>query len=86
MEDLKNILKELIRIRLELDLNELQDNVLFDAGVRIFNSQKINFEKKDNSEELATSKQLFFLKKQGIEIPEGLTKREAITMIKEIKR
>lgn len=39
----------------------------------------------EKGEELATEKQIYFLKKKGVEIKEGLTKQEAFNLIKEIK-
>ena len=38
-----------------------------------------------NKEELATEKQKYVLEKNGVAIPQGLTKAQAIPLIKEIK-
>ena len=92
MQDLKEILKELVKLRAECDLPEATDSILFDTGVRIFNSQNINQHTSGDKhvehkpiDELATSKQLFFLEKNGYKIPKDMTKLEASEAISEIK-
>jgi len=47
------------------------------------NNSKINISNKEDVP--ATKKQLFFLRNEGVAIPEGLTKAEAFNLIKEIK-
>lgn len=87
MENLKDILKELQKIRLELKL-QYDDNCLLDCGTRIFNAQSINANSKEDTsnKKLLTDKQkntLIGLGYQG----EGLNKlssKEAHYIIKEL--
>jgi len=45
--------------------------------------EEIREEREANKSELATAKQINFMKKLGMGIPEGVTKREALTLIDE---
>lgn len=91
MEELKNILKELLKIRAELNLNNWSDDSLTDCGVRIFNSNNIQYNKQENKEvknatqnkpEMASEKQCALIKKLGYSGKiEELTKEEAKTLI-----
>lgn len=82
MEDLKNIIKEILSYRKELDFNP-DDNIILDCATRIFNNPHIgNIEYK---EEQATEKQINLLKRLTKDIPEGLTKKEASKLIQELK-
>ena len=94
---LKDIVKELNEIRVSEDLRDLEDNMLMDCAVRIFNSQSINSQKnasnplnkpytidKPTTNELITQKRRDFLEKSGFEGDiSKLTKEEARQIIKE---
>ncbi len=97
MEKLKEIIKNLKKIR-ESEKLLVDDGVLFENSVKIFLSEKIQEfkernimevrkEKKKNKlkEEPATKKQIDYLIGLGIEIPKGLTKKEASKLIEENK-
>jgi hypothetical protein len=99
--ELIQIIQELQKAKKETGLF-LKDDVLFENAVDIFISDRINeskskkfepfnskFSKLDNelpiSEQTITKGQKFFLDNKGIKT-EGLTKLEAMKMIKEIKK
>jgi antitoxin component of RelBE/YafQ-DinJ toxin-antitoxin module len=95
--ELKQIIKELSEVINEEKLN-ITHSELMDFAVRILNSQSINkksyplknelpnnLEPKEN-DGLATKQQIYFLKKAGIEVKEGLSKKDAFMKIKELKR
>jgi hypothetical protein len=97
--ELIQIIQELQKAKKETGLF-LKDDVLFENAVDIFISDRINEsrfnsfsknnkEKLDNelpiSEQTITKGQKFFLDNKGIKT-EGLTKLEAMKMIKEIKK
>jgi hypothetical protein len=84
MENLKLILKECIEIRKELKL-KVTDDLLWDTSVRIFNSQNFKEpEKKDWKNDKVTEKQLAFLKKNGYNGNDDMTKLEASILIDEV--
>lgn len=98
MENLKNIIRELIKIRKEEGLEHFEDNILFDAAVRIFNAQNIEHQKQYTPkyptqkytkesygyDNKPTEKQINFLKKSGYDGDISiLTKLEAKQLISE---
>jgi len=89
MQDLIDILKELIKIRSDLNLNQLDDNNLFNVGSNIFISNNIARQSKamdfEEVEEPATEKQIYAIQKLGIEFDKNISKREAYFIIKEAK-
>ena len=89
MEDLKNIISELVGIRKDQNLKNLTDDCIMDCSVRIFNTFIMNGKfpefKPKRKDEPATSSQIWRLKKEGQDIPKGLTKREASAIIKKLK-
>lgn len=81
MEELKAIFKEIKSYD-----NNISADMAIDCATRIFNSRNINEVKAAEPSEPATSKQKFFLKKNGYEGNlDNLTKTEAIELIKEMK-
>ena len=97
MENLKNIIKELKKLREEENLN-FSDGELIDNSVRIFNTQFIQENKsqktpykpqypiKDqNTNELATEAQISYLKKNKINFNKDTTKKQAFLLIKKDK-
>lgn len=87
MDELKDIAREMIKIRKELKLDKLSDDALMDCSVRIFNTHIMNDKhpKIQSPKEPATKNQIGFLKTRNIKISEGLTKMEAHQMISKIK-
>jgi hypothetical protein len=98
-QELKNIIKELKEVVIEEKLNIL-DKDLLEFSIRIMNTNIITINKPNKlkneqspreylentgGNELATKNQIYALKKAGIEIKEGLTKKEAFLLIKNIK-
>lgn len=93
MEDLKDIVRELKKVRREEELNNLSDDVLFDCAIRIFNSQNIQ---RDRPKEipststhqilvLASDKQINMLIRLGYKgDTSNLSRREATGLIKEL--
>lgn len=83
MEDLHNIIKEMKGYKLEVD-----DDSILECATRIFISNNISkqkaFEPRDNSNE-PTKSQVWYMNKNKITIPEGMTKGEASGVIKEHK-
>lgn len=64
------------------------DNTILDSATRIYNTQYIQDKKSQSNsswekEELATEKQIATLKKLKKPVKQGLTKKEAFTIIKE---
>lgn len=80
MENLKDILKELQKIRIELKL-QFDDNLLLDTGVRIFNSQYINDRKPEQKEIMITSKQKYKLDSLGYQGTYDLSRQTASVLI-----
>ena len=81
MNDLRDIIKSLKILCKEENL-EVQDNMLFDCAVRIFNSKGIN--SKEKPDEPISDKQKAFLKKQEYEGDiDNLTKKQAHKIISE---
>lgn len=86
MEDLKHIIIEMKKICLEQGLKPSDDMVL-DCSTRIFNSPRHQSDSYEPPVEKATSKQIWFLKKNGYEGDyENMTKAEASHFINEIKK
>ena len=99
-EELKKIIKEMKEVINDEKLNIL-DKDLLEFSIRIMNTNFITFNSKKNilkneqspqeylentgGKELATKNQIYALKKAGKEIKEGLTKKEAFLLIKNIK-
>ena len=99
-EELKEIIKEMKEVINDEKLNIL-DKDLLEFSIRIMNTNFITFNSKKNilkneqspqeylentgGKELATKNQIYALKKAGKEIKEGLTKKEAFLLIKNIK-
>lgn len=88
MEKLTNIINELKEILKDTDLTEVTQNVFLEQAIKIYLSDKIQENKKENikeikkqSEELATEKQVYTLKKLRIDVPKDLTKKEASEII-----
>lgn len=80
--ELKEIILALKSTTKETGL-EISDEVLFDASIRIYNSQNIKSEKKESFEVKATEKQIELLYKLGADFnAETITKREAMDLIK----
>lgn len=82
MEELKNLINELKKVREETNLS-IQDTVLFENAVDIYISSLISNSKNGL---LATPKQLEFLKKLGVQARSGLTKKEASDLIEGAKK
>ena len=81
MENLKEVIREIIKYRDELNLRNLSDDKILEAGVSIFLSGNVEKEK----EQPASDKQKWFLKKIGIKFPSDVSKREAFKLIQENK-
>lgn len=78
MDNLKFILKELQKLRIELKL-QYDDNMLLDCGTRIFNAQSFK-----DSEEMITEKQRWKLDSLGYQGTYDLTKEEASRAIESL--
>ena len=89
------IIQELKDICITEKLN-ITDSELLDYSIRLFNTSQINQKKLNNElspkERLlennntpATPNQIWVLKKNKIEIPKNLTKKEAYELIKKLK-
>lgn len=96
IQELKEVTKDeklnvLDKDLLEFSIRIMNTNVItinkpkFDNKLKNELSPKERLEPKDN-EGPATKNQIYFLKKNNITIPEGLTKKEAFNLIKEIKK
>ena len=97
MEDLINIIKELKKFK-ELENLKYDDNQILICATKLFisyniqNQKTINvpFPKEDfklkNPNDSATEKQIFLIKKMGVDIPKNMTKLEASKLIQEAKR
>jgi len=83
---LKEILENLKKLLSEVDLAEIDDKDLFHEAVNIYIHENISTERKQQqtSGNLATEKQIQYLKTEKVKIPEGLTKTEASKLISEI--
>jgi len=64
-EKIKLILQDLLDIKKSLRLDNLSDDVIFDAAIRILNTSKMNPEKKEEKKGKPTQKQLDFLIKNN---------------------
>ncbi len=91
MEDLKDTIKEIKTYEKELGLKSLTDDMILDCSTRIFISNNINSEKskqhalKKDKTEMVSDRQLWKLNQLGYDgDTSNLTKREAITLIKEL--
>ena len=89
MNDLKDIIEALKITRTETK-SKVDDSILWESAIKIYISQEIGKQKaksetfeggKTPSSNLATQKQISFLKKEGVKVSENLTKQEAKTMI-----
>ena len=80
MEDLKDTIKEIVKYKEELGLNNLSDDMILDCSTRIFNAQ-IRQEEKENKK--PTQKQIDILKKNDM-YSENITREEATQMVREI--
>ncbi len=85
IEEFKNIIRELKRIKYEERLNNLDDDILFDGAVRIYNSLNINRPKIERKKEIAlmTEKQRKLLQDLNYKGTLNLTKSEATKVIQE---
>lgn len=91
MEELKNIINKLKEIRTETQ-SKVSDEMVWDTGVRIYNSQQ-NLKSKQGSEKtlpsqppnqiLASDKQKKLLKQLKVKFDDTLTKKEATKLIEE---
>ncbi len=100
-EELKEIIKEMKEVINDEKLNILDKDLLefsiriMNTNIITINNSRKNLLKNELSpreylentggNELATKNQIYALKKAGIEIKEGLTKKEAFLLIKNIK-
>ena len=92
MNDLKEIIEALKQTRTETK-TKVEDSILWESAIKIYISQEIGKQRKSETMQgtrpkpfspasnLATKKQINFLKKEGVKIKENLTKQEAKTMI-----
>lgn len=87
MDDLQEILKECMKIRIDLGLDNLSDDMLFDKSVNIFISQNISKDKEQKKiDEKVSYAQVEYLKKLGYKGNLNITKREAMQLISEMKK
>ena len=84
MENLKEIIKELKKIREEEKL-DISDEILFDASVRINDTLFMNDKNYERKQELASKEQLYYLNKNKLDYPKDITKTEAFGLIREHK-
>lgn len=84
-EKLMSIVKELKEVaRTELD--NLSDDCLFENAVKLYISNNIQEDKKENNMEKATVKQRYLLSKMGYtQDLDKLSKQEAYQIIKKLK-
>ena len=82
MENLKNIIKEILSYRKELNFNPSDDTIL-ECSTRIFNSMNINKNKIEISDRdnKPTEKQINTLKKLGVKDIDKLTRNECTKII-----
>ena len=93
MSRLAKIIEELKKVEELTDL-EVSNDTLFTGALKLFISERIEaqrqnygkkpFKPQEKARALATEKQLALLKKLKVNAPEGLTKIEAIGLIKEV--
>lgn len=85
MEKFREILAELKRIKEEEELENLNDDMLFDGAVRIYNSEIISSGRKQKSEnrEKMSEKQKVLLQDLEYRGDMNLSKREATDIISE---
>ena len=88
MDKLTLILKELKADLDKLGMTEISQECFLEQAIKIYLSDKIQESKKENikefkksSEDLATEKQIFTLKRLRIDVPKDLTKKEASAII-----
>ena len=88
MEKLKNIITDLKIALEETKITDISQECFLEQAIKLYLSDKIQESKRENikqikkpSEELATSKQVYTLHKLGMDVPEDLTKREAIEIL-----
>lgn len=91
MEELREIITELKKLKKELALDDWDDNNLVDCATRIFNNPNYGKSRpegytnktENRYSEPATDKQKYALKKLNVPFPENITKQEAFKILKE---
>lgn len=92
-EKLKQIIKNIMEIDSELvrlkrfdnDSSGFSKDMILDCATRIYNSDSINTKKEESKQQPATEAQLKELNRLAIDIPENITKLEAMGLISEVK-
>lgn len=84
LDTLKSILQELKKIRDEEQLYKLDDNVLFDSGVRIYNSLLINQQKSARADQPMSDRQRRLLENLHYTGNMELTKAQATDIIRRL--